>query len=152
MLAALDAGLGNPSSAHDAGARARAHLEAAREEVAAILGAHPLEIVFTSGATEANNLALTGTARVQPVPLHLAVPATEHSSILAPARALGADGHRLTLLAVDADGRTEPIAVAAAAPDVLSVALVNAETGVIQDVAALGASLRAHGGRVLHVD
>ena len=68
MLAALDAGLGNPSSVHAAGARARARLEAAREEVAAALGVHPLTIVFTSGATEANNLALVGIADAATTP------------------------------------------------------------------------------------
>lgn len=151
MLEALDAGLGNPSSAHGAGARARARLEAAREEVAAALGAHPLEIVFTSGATEANNLALTGAAAARAAALHLAVPATEHASVLAPARALAARGHRLTVLATDSDGRSDPDAVAAARPDLLSVAWVNAETGAIQDVAALAEAARASAA-VVHVD
>ena len=151
MIEALDAGLGNPSSVHGAGARARARLEAAREEVAAALGAHPLEIVFTSGATEANNLALTGIAQSRPGGCHLAVPATEHSSILGPARALAAHGHRLTTLATDETGRSDPRLVAAAGPDLLSAALVNAETGIIQDVAALAVAVRARGG-LMHVD
>jgi cysteine desulfurase len=150
MLDALDARLGNASSVHGAGARARARIEAAREEIAAALEAHPLEVIFTSGATEANNLALAGLASGTGG-LHVAVPATEHASVLAPARALAASGHRLTELAVDADGRTDARAVGSAAPDLLSVALVNAETGVVQDVAALGASVRQRGGRV-HVD
>jgi cysteine desulfurase len=152
MLEALDAGLGNPSSVHGAGARARARLEAAREEIAAALGAHPLEVVFTSGATEANNLALVGVAGARrDGACHLAVPATEHASILAPARALAARGHRLTMLATDADGRTDRGAVTSARPDLLAVALVNAETGVIQDVAALGEAVRTCEG-VMHVD
>ncbi len=148
MLEALDAGLGNASSIHDAGARARARLEAAREEIAAALGAHPLEVIFTSGATEANNLALGGAARARGAACHLAAPATEHASILAPARMLAADGHRVTELATDADGRIDARAVAAAGPELLSVALVNAETGLVQDVAALGAAVRDRGGLV----
>ncbi len=162
MLAVLDAGLGNPSSAHADGARARARLEAAREEVAAALGAHPLEVVFTSGATEANNLALAGLAAAlvpaglarslgERAPLHFAVAATEHASVLAPARALAAAEQRLTEVGVDDQGRVDAGAVAAALPDVLSLALVNAETGVVQDVATLGSPVRARGGLV-HVD
>ncbi|MCC7538476.1 MAG: aminotransferase class V-fold PLP-dependent enzyme [Deltaproteobacteria bacterium] len=151
VLEALDAGLGNPSSAHDAGSRARARLEAAREEVAAALDARPLEIVFTSGATEANNLALAGAAVTRALPTRIAVPATEHASVLAPARALAARGHVLVELPVDATGRTAPAEAAAARPDLLSVALVNAETGVVQDVATLAAAARAHGA-VVHVD
>ena len=68
-------------------------MEAAREEVAAALGAHPLEIVFTSGATEANNLALAGVAAAAGGPLRR-VPATEHASVLRAAAALAARGHR----------------------------------------------------------
>ncbi len=148
MLEALAAGLGNPSSVHDAGARARARLEAAREEVAAALDAHPLEIVFTSGATEANNLALAGALDATGAHRHLAVAATEHASVLAPARALAARGHRLTVLPADADGGSDREAIERAAPDVLSLALVNAETGVVLDVTGLGAAVRARGGLV----
>ncbi len=151
MLAALDADLGNPSSVHGAGGRARARIEAAREEVAAALGAHPLEVVFTSGATEANNLALAGVASAGGEGVRIAVPATEHASVLAPARALAARGHVVIELPVDRDGRTGAADVLAAAPDLLAVALVNAETGVVQDVAALAASVRGRGG-VVHVD
>lgn len=154
MLEALDAALGNPSSVHAAGARARARLESAREAVAQALGAHPLEVIFTSGATEANNLALTGlaaSAHADRARVHFAVAATEHASVLAPARALAAAGHRVTELAVDGQGRVDPAEVAAVAPDVLALAGVNAETGVAQDVAALAAAVRARGARV-HVD
>lgn len=135
MLEALDAGLGNASSTHDAGARARARLEAAREEVAAAIGAHPLEIFFTSGATESNNLAIAGVARVHGAPMRIAVAATEHASVLAPARALAADGHVITELATDGQGVVD---LGAATPDLLSVALVNAETGLVQHVGGRG--------------
>ncbi len=144
LLEALDAGLGNASSTHAAGARARARLETAREEIAAALGAHPLEIVFTSGATEANNLALAGVARARSAPARIAVAATEHASVLAPARALAADGHVITELATDGRGIVDP---GAETPDLLSVALVNAETGLVQDVAAL-----AGRGGLVHTD
>ena len=148
---ALAVGAGNASSVHWAGAAARARLESAREEVAAVIGAHPLEIVFTSGATEANNLALGGVVTAAEGRLSVALPATEHSSVLMPARALGARGHAVTLLQVSVDGRTDPAAVTAAAPDLLSVALVNAETGVVQDCAALATAARASGA-LIHVD
>ncbi len=148
---ALASGAGNASSVHWAGARARALLESAREEIAAAINAHPLDVVFTSGATEANNLALAGIAAAAARPLRIAVPATEHASILKVAEALARAGHAVTVLPVNADGRTDPAAVAEAAPDVLSVALVNAETGVLQPCAALAAAARRTGAR-LHLD
>ena len=153
VLAALDvlARGGNPSSAHRAGAAARAALEDARAAVAAAIGAPPLEVVLTSGATEANNLALAGVAHARGRAARLAALATDHASVLAPARALAAGGHGLTVLPVDAEGGVAPAAVAAARPDLLSVALVNAETGVVVDVPALAAAVHAAGG-LLHVD
>lgn len=151
LTEALASGAGNASSVHWAGARARALLESAREEVAAAIGAHPLEVVFTSGATEANNLALAGVAAAAARPLRIAVPATEHSSVLRVVEALAAAGHEVVVLPVGRDGRTDPAAVAEARPDLLSVALVNAETGVVQPVAALAAAARGAGASV-HVD
>src|SRR5205807_2252189 len=90
----------NPSSAHREGARARSALETARAEVAALVGAAPAEIVFTSGATEANNLALRGTA----AGLGIVTTAIEHASVLETARAVGA---RLTVVPVDREGRLD---------------------------------------------
>src|SRR6266481_986717 len=147
----LASGAGNPSSVHWAGARARALLEAAREEVAAAIGARAPEVLFTSGATEANNLALAGVAAAAERRLRIAVPASEHASVLRTAQALARAGHDVTVLPVDAHGRTNSDAVVAAAPDLLSVELVNAETGVVQDCAALAAAARRSGARV-HVD
>lgn len=149
VLEALDAGLGNASSVHEPGRRARARIEAAREEVAAALGTHPLAIVFTSGATEANNLAVSGVATARGTGTRIAVAATEHASVLAPARALAAAGHTLVELPVDGEGTVVPATVETA--DLVSIALVNAETGRLQDVAALAAVARAHGA-VVHVD
>src|SRR5437870_10448128 len=102
---------GNPSSAHREGAGARAAVEAARADVAALIGARPAEIVFTSGATEANNLALRGLVRA---PARLVTTATEHTSVLETARALAAEGVRLTLVRVDGDGRVAADDVVAA--------------------------------------
>jgi cysteine desulfurase len=148
---ALASGTGNASSVHREGARARALLESAREEIAAAIGARPLEIVFTSGATEANNLALAGVAAAAGRPLRVAVPATEHSSVLRTAEALAGQGHAACVLPVGADGRTDPEAVAALRPDLLSIAVVNAETGVLQPHAALAAAAR-RSGALVHLD
>src|SRR5437016_14161665 len=90
----------NPSSAHREGARARSALETARAQVAALIGAAPAEIVLTSGATEANNLALRGTA----AGLGRGTTAIEHASVLETARAVGAP---LTVVPVDGEGRVE---------------------------------------------
>ncbi len=151
LVAALASGAGNAASAHWAGAGARALLESARERVAAAIGARPLEIVFTSGATEANNLALRGVAAAARESLHLTVGATEHASVLEPARLLAAAGHRLTVLPVSSDGLADPAAVRALAPTLLSVALVNAETGVVQPCEELGEAARGVAALV-HVD
>jgi cysteine desulfurase len=152
LLEALDRVGGNPSSSHRTGAAARALLEAARGAVASAIGARPGEIVFTSGATEANNLALAGAIAACGREAHLAVLATDHASVLAPARALAAGGHVLVELPVDANGRVDPRMLAnGPALDLVSLALVNAETGVVQDVAALAETARARGA-VIHVD
>jgi cysteine desulfurase len=136
----------NPSSAHREGARARAALETARAEVAALLGARPAEIVFTSGATEANNLALRGAARGAVV-----TTAVEHASVLAAARAVGAP---LTIVPVDGEGRVDADAVVAACgpgPTLSSVGLANGEVGTLAPVAEIAAGLA---GRdvLLHTD
>jgi cysteine desulfurase len=93
---------GNPASAHQAGRRARKALEDAREKVAALLDAFPDEVIFTSGATEANNLALFGLAG-QP-PGHLLASPVEHPCVLEPLRQLEARGFSVEWLPVDAEG------------------------------------------------
>jgi cysteine desulfurase len=144
---------GNPSSAHAEGAAARAELERARERVAALVGAAPAEIVFTSGATESNNLALHGVAR-SGRGRHLVATAAEHPSVDEPLAALAAEGFRVTRVAVDRDGLVDPAAVAAAIePDtaLVSVLWANNETGVVQPVAAIAELVRSRG-VPLHVD
>src|SRR3989442_7374747 len=104
----------NPSSVHREGAGARAAVEAARADVAALIGARRAEIVFTSGATEANNLALRGLVRP---PAGLVTTAIEHASVLETARVLAAEGVRLAVVPVDGEGRgTAGDVVAAGAP------------------------------------
>jgi cysteine desulfurase len=129
---------GNPASAHGVGRRARQALEDARERLAALLGAFPDEVVFTSGATEANNLALFGLAGAPPG-LVLTSP-VEHPSVTEPLQRLGESGFRVERLPVDARGVVEPEAVPRQfAPDarLVSVMLANHETGAVQPVAVL---------------
>jgi cysteine desulfurase len=149
MLAALDV-TGNPSSVHAEGRRARALIETAREQVAALVGAKPSEVVFTSGATEANNCVLAAGWKA------ICVSAIEHDSVLAPVRASGAKV--IALLAgtdgvVDLQAVAEPLAHAAAggARVLLSVMMANNETGVIEPVAE-AAVLAREQGLSLHVD
>jgi cysteine desulfurase len=136
----------NASSAHREGARARAAVEAARAEVAALVGARPAEIVFTSGATEANNLALRGAVGARPG--GLATTAIEHASVLETARALARAGTPLAVAGVDAEGRIDAARmVAACAPGttVASVGLANGEVGALAPVAEIAAGLAGRG-------
>src|SRR5436305_150724 len=129
---------GNPASAHRAGRRARQALEDARERVAVLLGAHPDEVIFTSGATEANNLALFGLTGDPPG--HLLASLIEHPCVIEPLRRLQQLGFTVDWLPVDSTG----ILQAAALPELLraetrlvSVMLANHETGAIQPVRML---------------
>src|SRR5690349_12766483 len=145
MVAALDV-VGNPSSAHREGAAARALVEQARSDVAALVGAAPAEIVFTSGATEANNLAVRG-AR----PGAIVTTAIEHASVLETVRSLGG---RLTTVGVDTAGRVAVTDVVAACADdtsLVSVGLANGEVGSIAPVADIAAALSGRG-LVVHTD
>jgi cysteine desulfurase len=141
----------NASSAHREGARARAALEAARADVAALVGAAPAEIVFTSGATEANNLALRGVLAAAPAGAAVVTTAIEHASVLEPARALA--GPRLRLVPVDAEGRVAAADVVAAGDGaaLVSVGLANGEVGSVAPVAEVAAVLLPRG-VVVHSD
>ena len=158
VLRALTEEYGNPSSLHRRGLGAERLVTGAREIVARTLGVSPEEIVFTSGGTESNALALRGIASRFPG-RHLVTTAIEHSSVLTPLRRLAADGYELTVLPVDPAGRVTSEQVAEALrPDtvLVSVMAVNNEIGTIQPLSAIGALLRRHsaGGRavVFHVD
>ena len=144
---------GNPSSTHQFGRAARARLDAARQQVAALVGVQPAQVIFTGGGTEANNLALHAVTAGRS-PARLAVSAIEHPSVLEPARALTTAGWQLDLIAVDAQCRVAAQALEQQLhPDtrLVSVMLANNETGVIQDIAALAGQVRA-AGAILHSD
>jgi cysteine desulfurase len=135
---ALDA-FGNPASAHAAGRRARRALEDAREQVAALLDAQPDEVVFTSGATESNNLALLGLAGDPPGRL-LASP-VEHPSVAEPLHRLAGHGFAVEWLPVDGRGIVGPDVLAGRLRDdtrLVAVQLANHETGAIQPIADCG--------------
>ena len=135
---------GNASSAtHDFGKRAAAHVETARAQVAALIGAGPDEITFTSGATESNNLAILGVARANADRgRHVITTRIEHKAVLDPCKRLEREGFAVTYLTPDRQGRIDPEAVRAAIRSdtvLVTVMTLNNEIGVIQDVAAIGA-------------
>jgi cysteine desulfurase len=148
---------GNPaSSSHTFGDAAAALVETARAQVAASVGAAPAEVLWTSGATEANNLAIFGVAEYYGERgRHIITTRTEHKAVLDPCRELERRGWRVTYLAPDGGGLVHPEQVAEAlrADTVLiSIMHVNNETGVIQDVARIAEICRRHGGAHFHVD
>ena len=143
-------GPGNPSSIYAEGRAARALVDQAREQVAAAIGAAPGEIVFTSGGTEADNLALRGALKARRAERDgLVTVATEHHAVLDTARDLAEHAHvRLDILGVDAQGRVSPDAIAAALDDrtsLVSVMHANNEIGTLQPVAEIGAICRERG-------
>ena len=141
---------GNPSSDHPYGQVAKAAVDVAREQVAALIGAHPDEVVFTSGGTEANNLAIRGTASAAAPPVAVTT-TVEHPATTAPLGVLAADGWVVHALPVDAAGR----AAASEFPDgpvgLATIILAQNEVGTIQPVAAIAEATRRTGGLV-HAD
>ncbi len=138
---------GNPSSRHDYGRQARAAIDEARSKVAAAVGAHYTEVVFTSGGSEANNLFVKGAAASTRAGL-VAVSAIEHPCVREPAKQLRRSGWAMREIVVDGEGRIDAEdwrATLEARPALVSVMLANNETGVIQDVAALAQQARAAG-------
>lgn len=152
-----DGAFGNPGSdTHAYGETAGRQVEAARAQVAAAVGAHADEVVWTSGATEANNLALFGLAEhCRDAGRHIVTARTEHQAVLAPCRELERRGWRVTYLTPQGGTVIAPAQVAAAlAPDTVLVSImhVNNETGSVQDIAGIAAVCARHGGARLHVD
>lgn len=156
MLPWLREGFGNPSSEHPYGRAARAAVAEARSQVAMLIGAPAEAILFTASATEANNLALLGSARAlaaQPR-RRLVTSAIEHPSVVEPLRHLAHNGWELVEVGVDGEGRVDLGQAARAitpATALVSVMLANNETGVLQPIAELAALAHGAGAR-LHVD
>lgn len=155
MLPYLTTQYGNPSSLHYFGQQARAAVQQARQQVAQCLDVKAADIVFTSGGTEADNLAILGYLRANfPNGGHLITSAIEHHAILRTFEALAGQGYDVTFLPVDETGRVRPADVAAALRDdtvLVSIMYANNETGMIQPIDAIGA-LTAARGITFHVD
>jgi cysteine desulfurase len=154
MLPYLREHFGNPSSAHPIGRAARAAVETAREQVAALIEADPSEVFFTSGGTEANNLAIRGAAEAHPDKREVVTSAIEHPAVAAPCAWLERHGWRVTRLGVDSSGRVRVgEALDAVGSETLLVSLMhsNNETGVLQPVAEVARGARERGALV-HTD
>jgi cysteine desulfurase len=155
MLPYLRGGRGNPSSLHAAGAAAREAVEAARGAVAAMLGAHPEEILFTAGGTEADNLAVLGLARAAPPEKrHVVISRVEHAAVREAARRLDSEGFEVTKVGTDADGLVDPAEFAGALrPETALAAVVwaNNEVGTVEPIKEL-AQICAERGIPLHAD
>ncbi|RWK68523.1 cysteine desulfurase family protein [Mesorhizobium sp.] len=151
----LDEAFGNPSSGHWASLPAKAALEKARSQVAALLDCAPDEIVFTSGGSEANNLAIKGTFfALRHKGEHIVTTTVEHPAILAPCRFLEQLGAAVTYVPVDSTGRVDPEDVRRAVTPrtiLISVMHANNEVGTIQPIEEIGAIAREHGVR-FHTD
>ncbi|MEL6545514.1 MAG: cysteine desulfurase family protein [Myxococcota bacterium] len=148
MMPFLTDAFGNASSKHHSyGWFASDSVELAREQVADLLGATAREIVFTSGATESNNLAILGAARARGTG-HVITQATEHKAVLDVVQALESEGFAVTVLPVDASGRVSANAVEGAIREdtfLVSVMHANNEVGTVHDLASIGQVCRAHG-------
>src|SRR4051794_36650572 len=145
---------GNAESRHAAGRRARRAWEDAKETVARNLGADPDEVIFTSGGTEANNLAIFGLTGMEDGPGHLVSSLIEHPAVAEPIAHLEADGFRVSRPGVNADGLADAELMAAAGGKetrLIALMLANNETGCLQPVARL-AELAAERGIPVHTD
>lgn len=150
MLPWLAGPRGNPSSIHASGRRAREAVETAREQVAVLVGSRPAQVVFTSGGTEAANLAIKGVC-TGCGPGRLAVTATEHPCVLEPARQLGHHGWTVDTVPVTPAGVPDPGAMEEAlarGPRLVAAMWANNETGVVSDIPAVAARARAGGSLV----
>ena len=145
---------GNPSSVHRSGQRSRRMLEVARAQVASIVGAEPRQIVFTSGGTESNNLAIFGAIATASRRRKIISSQIEHSSILAPIAELERRGFDIVRVAPDSDGRVDRgrvLAVLDSETALVTLGLANSEVGTIQDLAPL-ASMCGAAGALFHID
>src|SRR6185436_15986479 len=160
MARALKEDFGNPSSVHHFGQRAKAVLDEARSAVAELVGGEPAEVVFTSGGTESDNMALRGAAEALESAAaatprrHVITSSIEHEAVLNTVKALTRRGWTVTLLPVNASGIVAPAALEAAITDqtaLVSVMHANNEIGTIQPIAELAAIAHARGA-LFHTD
>jgi len=154
MLPFLRGEFGNPSSAHGLGGRAHEAVEAARAEVAALIGAAPDEVVFTSGGTEASNIAIRGVVRIDDTRRDVVTSTIEHPATEACCAFLEGEGHKVTRVAAEANGLIDPARIAAAIGSKTAlVTIIHAqnEIGTIQPISDIAAAARRHGALV-HVD
>lgn len=149
MIPFLREQFGNPSSAHAYGVEARLAVEAARHQVAALLGARQEEILFTSGGSESNNMVIFGVAeRLGDRGRHVITSAVEHPAVLEPCRALERRGYSLTVLPVNGQGRVDPGELERAVrPDTILVTIMHAnnEVGTVQPIAEIAEITRGRG-------
>jgi cysteine desulfurase len=145
---------GNPSSLHEWGQRAATTVEQARVQVAGLINADSESIVFTSGGTEADNLAIMGVVRMQTVPQHIIISSVEHAAVTEPANLLEKWGWEVTRLGVDHQGRVSPDDLKAALRHntfLVSIIYGQSEVGTIQPIAELGKIAQQHGA-LFHTD
>src|SRR5215471_15909264 len=157
VVRALRDDFGNPSSVHHFGQRAKALLDEARSSIAELIGAEPGDIVFTSGGTESDNMALRGAAEAATAAgprRHVIASAIEHEAVLNTVKALARHGWTVTLLPVDARGIVSPAALQSAITPqtaIVSVMHANNEIGTVQPIADLAAIAHEHGA-IFHTD
>lgn len=154
MQAVLTQQWGNPSSLHEWGQRSATVLEKSRSQVAHLINAPPESIIFTSGGTEADNMAIMGVARCYSTPQHLIISSVEHSAIAEPVKLLEQWGWQVTRLPVDRLGRVHPLDLQAAIqPNTVLVSVIygQSEIGTLQPIEALGKIARSHG-VLFHID
>ncbi len=148
MMPYLTSEWGNPSSTYKFGSKLKAVIEMARAQVAELIGAHAMEIIFTSCATESNNAAIHASLKANPKKKHIITSAVEHSSVLNYCMALEKEGYRLTYLPVDPEGLLKLLDLEDTISDetaVVSLMWANNETGVLFPVKEIGEICRSRG-------
>jgi cysteine desulfurase len=148
MMPYLTADWGNPSSSYKFGSKLKTVIETARAQVAELIGAHPMEVIFTSCATESNNAAIHAALKADPRKRHIVTSSVEHSSVLSYCRALEKEGYRVTYLPVDREGLLKLADLESAIADdtaVVSLMWANNETGVLFPVKEIGEICKSRG-------
>ncbi len=154
MLPYFKEKFGNPASLHNLGLESESAIDESREKIAEIIGSKPKEVIFTSGATESNNLAILGSARANEDKKHLIISSVEHASVNNIAKRLEKEGYKITRLPVDGQGYVDPHALENAIDDqtfMVSVVMANHEIGTIQEIKKLADIAHEHGA-LFHTD